>query len=125
MSVRVVDQGDRFGGLLRAVVEIDVSIFFVREGEVVAIVLALRGRGNDGFGGGSGELWPVIELNVDLPPFAWSIFSQQVIADSDGVFGRFRWVNLGRVGDRSHDWVYNCCVECDLNTYMYIYIYII
>lgn len=45
-------------------------------------------------------------LNIDFPSFVRSVFSQQVFADGDGVFGRFRWVDALRTGDCSHDLVY-------------------
>lgn len=61
LSVGVVDQGDCFRGLLGAIVEIDVTVFFVREGKIAAIVLALRARSDDRLGGRSGELWPVVD----------------------------------------------------------------
>ena len=67
-------------------------------------------------------------LNVHPSPFAWAIFPEDLFADSDRVFGRFGWVDLGRVGlgDRSHDYSgdYNS-VKSDMDIIIIICITII
>ena len=45
-------------------------------------------------------------LQIDPPPFARSVFSQELFANGDGVFSRFVWVNAGRVGNCSHGGFY-------------------
>ena len=69
LRVWVVDQSDRFRGLLVAVIEIYIPVRFVREGEFIAIIEFLRGRSNDSCCGRSRELWLVIDLDMSVIPF--------------------------------------------------------
>ena len=50
-------------------------------------------------------------LDVHPPPFAWSVFSQQLFANVYRIFSRFRWIDLGNC---SHDAVYNG-KKCDMS----------
>ena len=44
---------------------------------------------------------------MNPPSFARTVFSQELFADGDRVFGRFVWVDAGRLGECSHGGSYD------------------
>ena len=68
LRIWVVNQSDRFRGLLVTIIEIYIPIRFIREGEFVAVVEFLGRRSNDTVCGRSRELWLVVDLDMSVSP---------------------------------------------------------